>query len=93
MNPSSLFKATIAGTGSYLPEKIVSNKDLEKTLDTSDEWITTRTGIKERRIAAANESASSMAFEAGQKALLSANLKYLMQTVIGNMTEGPIPQN
>tara|TARA_B100000686_G_scaffold122858_1_gene130146 strand:+ start:1405 stop:2406 length:1002 start_codon:yes stop_codon:yes gene_type:complete len=74
MNPSSLFKATIAGTGSYLPVKIVSNKDLEKNLATSDEWITTRTGIKERRIAADNESASTMAFEAGKKALLSAGL-------------------
>ena len=75
MNSSSLFKATIVGTGSYLPEKIVSNADLEKNLDTSDEWITTRTGIKERRIAADNESASTMAFEAGKKALLSARLK------------------
>ena len=74
MNSSSLFKATITGTGSYLPEKILSNKDLEKKLDTSDEWITTRTGIKERRIAAENESASTMAFEAGKKALLSARL-------------------
>tara|TARA_Y100001960_G_scaffold57174_1_gene58911 strand:+ start:237 stop:1238 length:1002 start_codon:yes stop_codon:yes gene_type:complete len=74
MNPSSLFKATIVGTGSYLPVKIVSNKDLEKNLDTSDEWITTRTGIKERRILAENESASTMAFEAGKKALLSARL-------------------
>ena len=74
MNPSSLFKATIAGTGSYLPEKIVSNKDLEINLDTSDQWITTRTGIKERRIAGDKESASTMAFEAGKKALLSARL-------------------
>ena len=42
--------ARITGTGSYLPPKIVTNFDLEKTLDTSDEWITARTGIKERRI-------------------------------------------
>ena len=42
----------ISGTGSYLPDKILSNEDLEKIVDTLDEWITTRTGIKERRIAA-----------------------------------------
>jgi len=42
--------ARIIGTGSYLPSKVVTNADLEKTLDTSDEWITARTGIKERRI-------------------------------------------
>ena len=41
----------ISGTGSYLPDKILSNEDLEKIVDTSDEWITSRTGIKERRIA------------------------------------------
>ena len=74
MNPSSLFNATIVGTGSYVPGKIVTNDDLAKILDTSDEWITSRTGINERRIAADNESASTMASEAGRKALLSAKL-------------------
>ena len=44
-------KAGILGVGSYLPEKIISNFDLEKIMDTSDEWIRTRTGIKERRVA------------------------------------------
>jgi len=46
-----LFKAGIIGTGSFVPDKLITNKDLEKIVDTSDEWITTRTGIKERRIA------------------------------------------
>ena len=63
------FKAVVAGTGSYLPEKILTNKDLEKTLETSDAWITERTGISERRIAAEDESASTMAARAGKQAL------------------------
>ena len=63
------FKAVVAGTGSYLPEKILTNKDLEKTLDTTDVWITERTGISERRIAAEDESASTMAARAGKQAL------------------------
>ena len=60
--------ARIIGTGSYLPSKVVTNADLEKTLDTSDEWIIARTGIKERRIAT-NESTCDLALEASKKAL------------------------
>ena len=60
--------ARITGTGSYLPPKIVTNFDLEKTLDTSDEWITARTGIKERRIVT-NESTCDLAVEASLNAL------------------------
>ena len=60
--------ARITGTGSYLPSKIVTNFDLEKTLDTSDEWITARTGIKERRIVT-NESTCDLAIEASLNAL------------------------
>jgi len=60
--------ARIIGTGSYLPPKVVTNVDLEKTLDTSDDWITARTGIKERRIVT-NESACDLALEASKKAL------------------------
>jgi len=71
---NSIFKAVVAGTGKYLPEKILTNRDLEKTLDTSDEWITTRTGIKERRIAAEHESASTMAAIAASQALESAEV-------------------
>ena len=58
----------IIGTGSYFPEKILSNKDLEKLANTSDEWITSRTGIKERRIAE-NETTSEMSYKAAIKAL------------------------
>lgn len=66
-------QAGILGTGSYLPEKILTNHELEKLVDTSDEWIKTRTGIRERRIAKQNEHTSDMAVEAARKALESAN--------------------
>ncbi|MCB1075203.1 MAG: ketoacyl-ACP synthase III [Simkania sp.] len=62
-------KAKIVGLGSYLPEKVLSNQDLEKMVDTSDEWITTRTGMKERRIARKDESTSDMGYEAALKAV------------------------
>ena len=65
--------ARITGTGSYLPPKIVTNFDLEKTLDTSDEWITARTGIKERRIVT-NESTCDLALEASINALSMAEI-------------------
>jgi 3-oxoacyl-[acyl-carrier-protein] synthase III len=62
-------KACILGIGSYLPEKILSNRDLESLVDTSDEWIISRTGIKERRIAAPDEYPSDMGAHAAQKVL------------------------
>ena len=65
--------ARITGTGSYLPSKIITNFDLEKTLDTSDEWITARTGIKERRIVT-NESTCDLALEASLNALSMAEI-------------------
>ena len=64
----------IIGTGSYLPEAVRTNDDLEKMVDTSDEWITARTGIKERRIANEQETIAFMGKEAGLKALQAANL-------------------
>lgn len=65
----------ILGTGSYLPEKILSNHDLEKIVDTTDEWIVDRTGIKQRHIAAENEDALSFAEAATKCALDAAGLK------------------
>ncbi|OHD08573.1 MAG: 3-oxoacyl-ACP synthase [Spirochaetes bacterium GWD1_27_9] len=65
----------ILGTGSYLPEKIMTNHDLAKIVDTSDEWISKRTGIKERRIASDNEATSDLAVKASEKALEMAGLK------------------
>ncbi|MEL0629489.1 beta-ketoacyl-ACP synthase III [Psychromonas aquatilis] len=64
----------IIGTGSYLPAAVRTNQDLEKMVDTSDEWITVRTGIKERRIASEQETIAFMGKEAGEKALQAANL-------------------
>ena len=66
--------AGIVGIGRYLPEKIVTNADLEKIMDTSDEWIRTRTGIEERRIADDNTSTSDMGFAAAQKAIQDAGI-------------------
>jgi 3-oxoacyl-[acyl-carrier-protein] synthase-3 len=65
----------IIGVGEYLPKKILTNADLEKMVDTSDEWITTRTGIKERRIALSREAASHLAVNAAKEALKDARLK------------------
>lgn len=64
----------IAGTGSYLPEKILTNRDLERTVDTSDEWIFTRTGIRQRHIAADNEATSDLALNAARRAIEAAGI-------------------
>ena len=64
----------IKGTGSYVPEKILTNKDLEAMVDTNDEWISTRTGIKERHIAAPEQATSDLAYQAALKALECANI-------------------
>jgi 3-oxoacyl-[acyl-carrier-protein] synthase-3 len=66
--------ARIAGTGSYLPAKVLTNKDLETTVETSDEWIYTRTGIRSRHVAAADENASDLALAASRKALEAAGV-------------------
>src|ERR1700738_1974900 len=66
---------SIVGTGSYVPEKILTNADLTKMVDTSDEWITVRTGIKERRVAAKDETTSDMASKAALNALEQAKVK------------------
>lgn len=84
-------RSRIISTGSYLPEKILTNADLEKMVDTSDEWITERTGIKERRIANGNQTASDLAYEASKIALERAALKakdidlIITATVTGDM--------
>jgi 3-oxoacyl-[acyl-carrier-protein] synthase-3 len=66
--------ARIVGTGSYLPPRIITNSELEKSLDTTDDWITSRTGIKERRIVE-NQNTCDLALEASIKALEMAELK------------------
>ena len=64
----------IAGTGSYLPERVLTNADLEKMVETNDEWIVSRSGIRERHIAAEGETTSDMAFHAATRALEAAGL-------------------
>jgi len=65
----------ILGIGKYLPESVLTNQDLEQRLDTSNEWIVSRTGIKERRIADSTETTLMMAYNAAQRALLNAQVK------------------
>jgi len=67
-------RTVIAGTGSYLPEKILTNFDLEKMVDTTDEWIVSRTGIRERHLASPEEATSDLATEAGRAALEMAGV-------------------
>ncbi len=64
----------IIGTGAYLPEKILTNRDLESLVDTSDEWIFTRSGIRNRHIAADNETTSDLALKASQRAIENAKI-------------------
>jgi 3-oxoacyl-[acyl-carrier-protein] synthase-3 len=69
------FGATIIGTGSYLPQRRLTNDDLAKMVDTNDEWIVQRTGIRERRIAAPDESTATLGLAAARRALEAANLE------------------
>jgi 3-oxoacyl-[acyl-carrier-protein] synthase-3 len=81
----------VAGTGSYVPERVLTNADLEKIVDTSDQWITERTGMKERHIAAPDQAASDLAIIACEKALAEARVKpedldlIVVGTVTGDM--------
>lgn len=72
--PSPCYRAVITGHGSFAPEKTLTNDDLAKMVDTSDEWITTRTGIKTRHVTANNESTAFLATEAAKRALAEARL-------------------
>ena len=75
-SPRSTKRRTVSiiGTGSYVPEKILTNEDLSRMVDTSDEWITTRTGIKQRRVAAKDENTSDMATRAALNAIEQAKI-------------------
>ena len=73
-NLKSKRTVSIIGTGSYLPERVLTNADLEKMVETNDEWIVTRTGIKERRIAADDESTSDLAAKAALAAMENAGI-------------------
>lgn len=69
-----MFRSKVISTGRSLPQKVLTNYDLEKMVDTSDEWIATRSGIKERRIAKENEYLSKFAYEAGKNAIQKAEI-------------------
>jgi 3-oxoacyl-[acyl-carrier-protein] synthase-3 len=69
-----MIRARIIGTGSYAPKKVVTNHDLEKLVDTSDQWITERTGIRERRVAEKGQTTSDLSYEASHRALKAAGL-------------------
>jgi 3-oxoacyl-[acyl-carrier-protein] synthase-3 len=72
---ATAIRSRILGTGHYLPAKVVTNFDLEKVVDTSDEWIATRTGIRQRHVAAPEEASSDMATKAAAHALEAAGLR------------------
>lgn len=89
-----MVRACITGTGSAAPDRILTNGDLEKMVDTSDEWITTRTGIKERHIAVEGEYTSTFASRAGERALEMAGVRpeELDLIVVGTVTpDFPFP--
>lgn len=73
-NKQPFCASSIIGTGSYVPERVVTNEEISKIVDTSDEWITTRTGIRERRIARPDQTTSDMASEAARRAIEAAGI-------------------
>jgi 3-oxoacyl-[acyl-carrier-protein] synthase-3 len=87
-------RSQIVGTGSYAPEKVLTNADLEKLVDTNDQWIVDRTGIRERRVVAEGEATSDLALRAAQRALEDAKLdpKDVEAIVVGTVTSDyPFP--
>ena len=89
-----MHRVRVAGTGSYVPEGRLTNADLERLVDTNDEWIRTRTGISERRIAGPEQATSDLAYEAAKAALADAGLDAaaLGLIVVGTSTpDHPFP--
>lgn len=89
-------RSAILGTGSELPSKVVTNRDLEKMVDTSDEWITVRTGIKERRVLEEGKGNADMAFQAAKRALEDAGMegKDLDAIIMGTVSpDYPFPSS
>src|SRR5512138_448706 len=87
-------RSVIVGTGSYAPERVVTNAELEKMVETSDQWIVERTGIRERRVAAPEQATSDLALEASRRALEAARLdpKDVEMIVVGTVTpDHPFP--
>ncbi len=89
LSNSKKYKCAIIGIGSYVPDHIMTNFDLEKKIDTSDEWIRTRTGIVERRICAKDETTADLAFNAAKRAIAHAGIKAQDIDLIINATITP----
>lgn len=85
---ASVKQSYLNGIGSYVPERVMTNADFEKIVDTTDEWITSRTGIKERRIARPDETTSDMALEASKEALANSGIEAsdLDMIIVGTMS-------
>ena len=81
-------RSRIVGTGSYVPEKVLTNQELEKIVDTNDEWIVTRTGIKERRVTNNGQASSTLAINAAKNALEMAGVapEELDAIIVGTVT-------
>src|SRR5277367_1865124 len=94
MSSAVVPRSRILGTGHYTPDRVVSNFDLEKVVDTSDAWIAERTGIRRRHMAADNEVTSDMAAAAGRRALEAAGLNVadLDMIIVGTISgDTPMP--
>src|SRR5690349_21026989 len=92
--PTPLRGAGIAGVGAHVPERVLTNFDLEKMVETSDDWIVTRTGISERRIVAAEEATSDLAIGAARAALAQAGVhaRDVDLVIVGTITpDMPFP--
>ena len=89
-----MHRSRILGTGSYLPERVITNHDLEKLVETNDEWITSRTGIRERRQVGDGQACSDLALEASRRAIADAGIdaSEIEMVVIGTVTSDmPFP--
>jgi 3-oxoacyl-[acyl-carrier-protein] synthase III len=94
LTPRGHPRSRILGTGSYVPARVLTNADLERMVDTSDDWISTRTGIRRRHVAADGEAASDLAAAAGKRALEAAalNVADLDMIIVGTVTaDSPMP--
>ena len=94
MHDQHALTARIAGLGTFLPEKVLTNKDFERMVDTSDEWIMSRTGIRERHVVGPEESVATLAIEAGRRAMADAGVspEEIELVILATATvEQPIP--
>ena len=87
----NLIPVMISGVGYCVPETVITNDDLTKLVETSDEWITTRFGIKERRVVSGEETAVSLGIKAAEKALKNAKMKLVVQKMYSSVQYRELP--